>query len=100
MYNFYESGAKPDNVMCCPVCECQNCHLHSVMINQGGEVMEIGGGRVENHKVENLHRGAIVKVIFTCEDGHRFSKVFQFHKGVTFTDDEILSGDINELWRD
>lgn len=70
----------------CPECESSCVHLEDCIIGK-------------------QDRGSRIEVMFFCEEGHRWSQTFQFHKGATFTAivmrQPFAEGDPQkEMWRD
>lgn len=102
MNGLYQGGVNNfADTVTCPICGCDCVHIAKVLVNQGGEVDIVTHNDIKHVTVANTHRGTIVKVLFWCEDDtdHNFVKVFQFHKGSVYQEDQTLKLD-GELWRD
>jgi hypothetical protein len=99
----------------CPVCaeteglglERFDCiHMLSVRINQGGAITEVRKRSTTQLRGEASGRGTLIEIDFACEQGHRFTRAFQFHKGLVYVEDMVKpdtpegDGYPEELWRD
>lgn len=93
----------------CPVCAFEYVHLQDVEVDQGALIatVDASGVRRGARDAEEIgHRGSIIRLRMWCESGHRFTQVFQFHKGMTFVrvdvGDTATDGlcSLPELWRD
>lgn len=99
----YQGGINSfEKIVCCPICGSENVHIAKVLVNQDGHVTDVTKDGVREHKVRSNKRGSVVKILFWCEEGfpnHYFARVFEFHKGETFEEIQVLDMD-HELWRD
>ena len=90
----------------CPFCDFEYVHIEAVKINAGGEITIHTPGGIYHRRGEPAGRGARVEIVFWCENGHRWIRSFQFHKGITYIEDELIDEadgnflDWKDLWRD
>lgn len=100
-------GWGPGDIIKCPVCGFECCHIQAVAVHQGRRTDLITREESLRTVHDNLNpgaRGSSVVVGMFCESGHSFDVVMSFHKGsvslmCTVTDTVEVNHD-EELWRD
>jgi hypothetical protein len=85
----------------CPQCGFEYVHPTLVEVNAGGSITTIDHDGTRMSAGEAAGRGVRIRLNFSCEGGHRFSVVFDFHKGntgvVAYLDDTVPE---TTIWRD
>lgn len=91
----------------CPFCGFEYVHIEAVKVNAGGEITEVTSSGLCYWRGKASGRGARIDITFWCENGHRWTRSLQFHKGMTFVEDTLLEEveDFElpawkDLWRD
>jgi hypothetical protein len=96
-----------DNLKC-PYCKNDCLHLQAVEVNRGGEITNVDKDGTRIKAGDPSGRGARVTLTLWCEQGHKWTRSFQFHKGSIYVEDETLisgcPGCLHfftaDLWRD
>ena len=97
-----------DGTLRCPVCGDNWIHIESVRVTTDKQNVHVDhrGVLVDSNESALSHaknnRGAIVRLVIWCENGHHRSTIeLAFHKGETLVDvDWEESPDVVDLWRD
>jgi hypothetical protein len=94
-----------NGLFACPFCGTGYVHMRCVEVARGQEhtVIDASGTRLMAGAPPGS--GASIAILLWCENGHRWWRVLQFHKGQTFWEDQRLLDDEGlsdacELWRD
>ena len=99
---------KTEALLKCPYCDFDCVHIQSVEVNRGGEITIIDKDGTKVKAGGASGRGACIVLTLWCEDGHKWRRSFQFHKGQAFIEDELLISGCpqcfqnytSDLWRD
>lgn len=95
-------------VLLCPVCGFECIHPLRVTVAKGDSVtlVDAEGTRVVKGETAESRkacseRGIRIIIEYYCENGHHGNIIFQFHKGNTFVEHEVLekTSEWNTLWR-
>ena len=87
----------------CPLCGFEYVHINSIEVNRGGQVVTISHDNIELSIGDNSKRGAVIKTILFCENGHTWEHTLTFHKGVVEVRKTIIGeglSNLSDLWRD
>ena len=95
-------------VLLCPVCGFECVHPLRVTVAKGDIATLVDvegthvvrGDTVESRKARS-ERGVRIILEYLCENGHHGNIIFQFHKGNTFVEHEVLEAPSKweTLWR-
>jgi len=72
------------DIVKCPVCGYECVHPEGVVVNAGGAITIIESETPWTIYGEPTGRGVSIWLHFACEEGHRWTIRYQFHKGNTF----------------
>jgi hypothetical protein len=89
----------------CPVCDFDCVHPEAVVVNAGGVITIIEDQIPQITRGNPTGRGVSIWLHFACENGHRWTERYQFHKGSTFKelviDEPYNPGEWpRTIWRD
>lgn len=88
-------------IICCPLCGCDNVHFSGVMVHQGTGRLWLDKNRtIRESAAPNSGRGSEVAVGYWCEWGCEFIVRQQFYKGSIFTLTVPGPIGLGGLWRD
>ena len=102
-------GTIPEmEVLLCPVCSFECLHPLKVKVATGNTITTVDSKGTHSFKGETAEtrkarseRGVRIILEYYCENGHHGNIIFQFHKGNTFVEHEILEklSELETLWR-
>ena len=69
----------------CPVCNQELVHPVRVVVDKGGSTTTIDRQGVHDGNREAVSVGVVIETEYVCEQRHRFARVEEFRKGLTFT---------------
>lgn len=76
-----------EELITCPACGFEYCHPVSVSVNPAGNmkakvVIQDDGLQIDK-TAQPEGRGVVIRISYTCEEGHVFSQTHSFHNGQT-----------------
>ena len=95
-------------VLLCPVCGFECVHPLRVKVAKGDSVTLVDSkgtrvvkGETAETRKAGSERGVRIILEYYCENGHHGNIIFQFHKGNTFVEHEVLEelSGLETLWR-